>query len=297
MGAEISSAGGRPPLKIAGAPLTGTCLNLSVPSAQVKSAALLAGLYAGGRTSVTERFKTRDHTERLLKHLGVKIKTSGLRTVLEPGPLKAGRIRVPGDISSAAPFIAAALLSGRTLLIKNAGLNPSRLGFLRTLQKMGGRLKIKVKRNGPEPVGEIRVFPAKLRGVKIAPDEIPSMIDELALLALLAVSAEGKTVIKGVAELRHKESDRIKTTLVLLERLGVKAAFKTDSLIIAGPQKIRGGKPVETFNDHRIAMAAAAGGLAAAKPVRIKNAGCVKKSYPAFFTDFKKVFLQKGLCP
>jgi len=290
MGARVSSAGGRPPLKISGAPLTGTGLKLSVPSAQVKSAALLAGLYAWGRTSVTERFKTRDHTERMLKHLGAKIKTSGLKTVLEPGPLKAGRIQVPGDISSAAPFIAAALLSGRPLLIKNVGLNPARLGLLRTLQKMGARLKIKVKRTRPEPVGEIRVFPAKLKGVKIVPDEIPSMIDELALLALLAASAEGKTVIRGVAELRHKESDRIKTTLALLERLGVKAAFKTDSLTITGPQKIRGGKPIETFNDHRIAMAAAVGSLLAAHPVKIKNAGCVKKSYPAFFTDFKKVF-------
>ena len=294
MGARVSSAGGRPPLKISGAPLAGACLKLSVPSAQVKSAALLAGLYATGRTSVMERVKTRDHTERLLKYLGAKIKTSGLKTVLEPWPLKAGRIKIPGDISSAAPFIAAALLLGRTLLIKDVGLNPARLGLLRTLQRMGARLKIKVKISRPEPVGEIWVFPAKLKGVTIAPDEIPAMIDELALLALLAASAWGKTVIRGVAELRHKESNRIKTTLTLLRRLGVKAAFKTDSLTVIGPQKIRGGKPIETFSDHRIAMAAAVGSLLAAKPVKIKNACCVKKSYPAFFADFKKVFPLKG---
>ncbi|HAF96241.1 MAG: 3-phosphoshikimate 1-carboxyvinyltransferase [Elusimicrobia bacterium GWF2_52_66] len=290
MGARVSSSGGRPPLKISCAPLTGACLKLSVPSAQVKSAALLAGLYAGGRTSVTERVKTRDHTERLLKHLRAKIKTSGLKTVLEPGALKAGRIKIPGDISSAAPFIAAALLLGRTLLIREVGLNPARLGLVKTLQRMGARLKVKVKRSGPEPVGEIIIFPAKLKGVKIAPDEIPAMIDELALLALLAASAKGKTVIRGITELRHKESDRIKTTSALLRRLGVKAAFKTDSLTITGPQKLLGGGSIETFNDHRVAMAAAVGSLLAEKPVKIKNAGCVKKSYPGFFHDFKKVF-------
>ncbi|HAH32885.1 MAG TPA: 3-phosphoshikimate 1-carboxyvinyltransferase [Elusimicrobia bacterium] len=290
MGARISSQNGLAPLKISGAPLTGARLKLSVPSAQVKSAALLAGLYADGRTSVTERFKTRDHTERLLKHFGAKITISGLTTILKPGPLSAGHITIPGDISSAAPFIAAALLSDRTLLIKNVGLNPSRLGFLKTLKKMGVRLKIKIKKTRPEPVGVIQVFPARLKGVKIAPDEIPSMIDELALLALLAASAEGKTIIQGVTELRHKESDRIKTTLLLLERLGIKASFKTDSLIITGPQQIRGGKPIETFNDHRIAMAAAVGNLIAGKPVITKGASCVRKSYPAFFADFKKNF-------
>ena len=116
------------------------------------------------------------------------------------------------------------------------------------------------------------------------------MIDELALLALLAASAKGKTVIRGITELRHKESDRIKTTSALLRRLGVKAAFKTDSLTITGPQKLLGGGSIETFNDHRVAMAAAVGSLLAEKPVKIKNAGCVKKSYPGFFHDFKKVF-------
>jgi 3-phosphoshikimate 1-carboxyvinyltransferase len=123
------------------------------------------------------------------------------------------------------------------------------------------------------------------------------MIDELPLLALLAASAEGRTVIRGVSELRHKESDRITTTLTLLKRLGINASFKADSLVITGPQKIRGGKPIETFNDHRIAMAAAVGGLLAEKPVKIMNTGCVKKSYPAFFADFKKVFSKQVYAP
>jgi len=291
LGARINCARGLPPIKIHGSRLNGASLKLSVPSAQVKSAALLAGLYAAGRTTVTERFKTRDHTERMLKYFGAKISASGLKTVLEPGKLKAVSIRVPGDISSAAPFMAAAQLLGITLTVKNVGLNPTRLGLLKTLKRMGSRLKIKPEKSRPEPSGELRFFPAELKGLTIAPADIPSMIDELPLLALLAASAKGRTVIRGAAELRVKESDRIKGTLDMLSRLGIKAVFKTGSLIISGPQRFRGGKTINTYNDHRIAMAAAVGELAAESPVKIINSGCVKKSYPKFFRDLKKVFL------
>ncbi|MCX5785507.1 MAG: 3-phosphoshikimate 1-carboxyvinyltransferase [Elusimicrobia bacterium] len=292
MGAGISSRGGRPPLKITGSPLAGTRLILSAPSAQVKSAALIAGLYAAGRTSVTERFKTRDHTERLLKHFGAKIKVIGLKTILKPGPLKAGRIKIPGDISSAAPFLAAAcLLKGSKHIIKDTGLNPGRLGFIQALSAMGANIGLTVKTSNPEPAGDIFIWGSALKGIRIKPARIPAMIDEIPLLALVATQAEGTTVLPGLGELRFKESDRVQSTLALLKAFGLKAEIKKDALTIRGPQKIIGGKPVDTFNDHRIAMAAAVGSLLAEKPVKIKNAGCVKKSYPAFFSDFKKVFL------
>ena len=291
MGARISSRGGRPPLKISGSRLTGARLKLSAPSAQVKSAALIAGLYAAGRTSVTERFKTRDHTERLLNHFGAEIKVSGLKTILKPGPLKAGRIKIPGDISSAAPFIAAAcLLKGSKHIIKDTGTNPGRLGFIQALSAMGANIGLTVKTSSPEPAGNIFIWGSGLKGVRIKPARIPAMIDEIPLLALVATQASGTTILPGLGELRFKESDRLTSTLMFLKALGLKAALKKDALIIRGPQKITGGKPIDTFNDHRIAMAAAVGSLLAEKPAKILNSGCVKKSYPAFFSDFKKVF-------
>jgi 3-phosphoshikimate 1-carboxyvinyltransferase len=155
---------------------------------------------------------------------------------------------------------------------------------------MGARITVKPAAAAPEPQGDLIVYGSKLKGIRIRPDEIPAMIDELPLLALAAAGAQGTTVLSGVGELRHKESDRLNATLALFKTLGLKAETGKDSLIIKGPQSIPGGKPADTFNDHRIAMAAAVGALLAAKPVKIKGPDCVKKSYPAFFTDFKKVF-------
>lgn len=292
MGAEISSAGGRTPLRIRGSRLSGADHKLTIPSAQVKSAILLAGLYAQGPTSITERLATRDHTERLLKYLGARISSGGLNLYLRPGRFAAKNIKVPGDISAAAPFITAAcLLPGFKLTIKGVGLNPGRTGLINALKAMGARITVKPEAAAPEPEGTLIVYGSKLKGVRIRPDEVPSMIDELPLLALAASRAQGVTVISGVGELRHKESDRLNATLALFRTLGLEAGTGKDSLIVKGPQLLPGGKPAETFNDHRIAMAAAAAGLLAAKPVKIKDTACVKKSYPAFFTDFKKVFL------
>ncbi|MEI7480710.1 MAG: 3-phosphoshikimate 1-carboxyvinyltransferase [Elusimicrobiota bacterium] len=294
MGAKISSSGGRAPLTIRGSGLIGTNHKLSVVSAQVKSAILLAALYAEGPTSITERLSTRDHTERMLKHLGARISSSGLNLYLRPGRLTAKNIKVPGDISAAAPFIVAAcLLPGFKLIIKGVGLNPGRTGLISALKAMGARITVKPAAAALEPEGEIIVYGSDLRGVRIRPDEVPSMIDELPLLALAASGAQSVTVISGLGELRHKESDRLKTTLALFKTLGLKAEIGKDSLIIKGNQRILGGKPAETFNDHRVAMAAAVAGLLAAKPVKIKGPDCVNKSYPAFFTDFKKVFCKK----
>ncbi len=291
MGAKINSAGGRAPLKIHGSKLAGADHRLSIPSAQVKSAILLAGLYAEGPTSITDKLPTRDHTERLLKYLGARVSADGLNLYLRPGRFSAKNIKVPGDISAAAPFlVAACLLPDFTLTIKGVGLNPGRTGLISVLKAMGARITVKPAAAAFEPEGEIIVYGSKLKGIRIRPDEVPSMIDELPLLALAASRAQGVTVISGLGELRHKESDRLNATLSLFKTLGLTAGTGKDSLIIKGSQLLQGGKPAETFNDHRIAMAAAVAGLLAAKPVKIKDPACVNKSYPAFFTDFKKVF-------
>lgn len=291
MGAEISSSGGRAPLRIRGRRLTGADHKLSIPSAQVKSAILLAGLYAEGPTSITERLATRDHTERLLKYLGARISSGGPQLYLRPGRLNARNIKVPGDISSAAPFIVAAcLLPGFKLTIKGVGLNPGRTGLISSLKAMGARITVKPVATSPEPEGEIIVYGSRLTGVRIRPDEVPSMIDELPLLALAAALSRGSTVINGVGELKHKESDRLKTTLALFRALGLKAVSAKGGLSVRGGQVIPGGGSAETFNDHRIAMAAAVASLLAQKPVKIKDKACVNKSYPGFFKDFKKIF-------
>ncbi|MBI4802621.1 MAG: 3-phosphoshikimate 1-carboxyvinyltransferase [Elusimicrobia bacterium] len=291
MGAKIRLSGGRAPIYISGSALKGAAHRLTVPSAQIKSAILLAALYAQGATSITGRFRTRDHTERLLKHLGARISAAGLTIYLKPGRLKAKEIRVPGDLSSAAPFMAAAcLLEGFRLTIKNVGLNPGRTGLVKILKAMGAKISVRKTHYAPEPAGDLTVLSSRLKGIRIRPGEVPAMVDELPLLALLAARASGTTVINGIGELKLKESDRIRATLALFMSLGLKAGAGKDSLVIKGPQTIAGGRAVDTFNDHRIAMTAAVGAILAAKPVKIKNPGCVKKSYPAFFKDFKKIF-------
>ena len=291
MGAKISSDGGRAPLKIRGSRLSGADHKLSIPSAQVKSAILLAGLYAEGPTSITEYLPTRDHTERLLKYLGARVSADGLNLYLRPGRFNARNMKVPGDISSAAPFITAAcLLPGFTLTINGVGLNPGRTGLISALKAMGARITLKPAAAAPEPEGTMNVYGSKLKGIRIRPDEVPAMIDELPLLALAASRAQGVTVISGLGELRHKESDRLNAIVSLFKSLGLEAKTGKDSLIIKGQQFLSGGKPVGPFNDHRMAMTAAVAGLLAAKPVKIKDPASVKKSYPSFFADFKKVF-------
>ena len=253
MGAVIKSSGGRLPLRISGSRLKGTDHRLALPSAQVKSALLLAGLYAEGPTSITERFQTRDHTERLLKYLGARISSSGLNLYLRPGRFNARNIMVPGDISAAAPFIVAAcLLLDFKLTICNIGLNSGRTGLIHTLKAMGAAITIKpaawgkplnevlsaqclrrcrlkhgVPQNGQspgrgaaaaEPAGDLSVSSSELKGIRIRPDEIPAMIDELPLLALAAARARGTTIISGGRGNRGtRNSDRLKTTLALFK--------------------------------------------------------------------------------
>lgn len=288
LGAKIGSAGGLLPLSVRPAKLRGAGIS-GTSSAQIKSALLLAGLYARGPVEIKEKFPTRDHTERLLALMGARLASAPGKVHLESGPLTARPFSVPGDVSSAAPFIAAALLSGVTLRVSACGLNPLRLGFVDALRRMGARLELRPAAAFPEPSGEILVFPSRLKGVKVAPAEIPSMIDEVPLLAVLAARATGVTAIGGLRALKTKESDRVKSTLTLLAALGAKASFGGGALRVAGPKNFSSMEPVETFNDHRIAMAAAAASTVC-PGLEIKNPGCVDKSYPGFWKDFGKVF-------
>ncbi len=292
--ADIRASKGRLPLKPGPSRPRGGNLNFSTASAQIKSALLLAGLGARNPVSFREAAPSRDHTEKLMKFMGARLRRSGSRLTVLPGPLNGRAIKVPGDISSASPFIAAALLAGRPLKIKGAGLNPGRLGFVKVLKRMGARITLKTRISAPEPCGDITVRPSALRGVKVPARDIPSMIDELPLLALLAARARGATVIRGAGELRKKESDRIESTLALLASLGAKAAYRNGALAIPGGQVFKALNPAETFSDHRVAMAAAAAS-AVCPGLKIKNPGCVDKSYPGFFRDFRLYSVDTGL--
>jgi 3-phosphoshikimate 1-carboxyvinyltransferase len=288
LGAKVETNKGRLPLLIKPAKLAGGKVS-GVESAQIKSALLLAGLYAGGPLEIREKAPSRDHTERLFALMGARLTKQGPRMKLEPGPLTARPLTVPGDISSAAPFIAAALLSRSALKIVPCGLNPTRLGFITALKKMGAVINLKTVEAFPEPCGEIEVLPSALKARTFKAAEIPAMIDEIPLLALLAGRARGTTIIGGIESLRAKESDRIESALALLASLGVKASYRNGSMRITGRPSFSAVSPVETFGDHRIAMAAAAAALVCPK-LEIKNPGCVNKSYPGFWKDFKKVF-------
>jgi 3-phosphoshikimate 1-carboxyvinyltransferase len=288
IGAKIKTAGGRLPLAIKPAALKGGKIS-GVESAQVKSALLLAGLYAKGPLEIKEAVPTRDHTERLLALMGAKLIKKGALIKLAPGPLTARPLTVPGDISSAAPFIAGALLAGRPLKVVNCGLNPERLGFITALQRMGAVIKIKPLEAFPEPAGEIEISVSRLRGIVVRAPEIPAMIDEVPLLALLAARAAGTSVLCGLEGLRAKESDRVESTLALLAALRIHASYKGGAMKIIGRPAFTAVGPVDTFNDHRIAMAAAAASLAC-PGLEIINPGCVNKSHPGFWKDFKRVF-------
>lgn len=288
LGANVRTKKGLLPFLIRPARLKGGRIS-GTDSAQVKSALLLAGLYAAGPTAIKEKFPTRDHTERLLALLGARVTMQGSRCGVAPAPLTARPVAVPGDISAAAPFIAAALLSGQPLKIISCGLNPSRLGFIDALKKMGAKIKLSPAVSFPEPSGDIEILPSRLKAANFKPAEIPAMIDEVPLLAVLAAAARGTTAIAGVEALRGKESDRIKGTLALLASLGVKAAYKKGALSVSGAKKFSPAAPVETFNDHRLAMAAAAAAVVC-PGLQIRNPGCVDKSYPGFWKDFSKVF-------
>jgi len=286
MGARITGrAGGRlAPLAIEGGSLRGIAYRTPVASAQVKSAVLLAGLFAEGETAVTEPSLSRDHTERMLAGFGAPITRAGL-TVRLPGraALTATAVAVPGDISSAAFFlVAAAIVPGSSLTVRGVGLNPTRTGMLDVLRAMGAAVEIAPGPDaGGEPAGDVTVRAAPLRGTVIGGDLIPRLIDELPVLAVAASVAEGETVIRDAAELRVKESDRIAALARELAAIGARIEAQPDGLAIQGVPRLRGGRAA-SGGDHRMAMALAVAGLRAAGPVTVDDTDCIRTSFPEF---------------
>ncbi|HLW48028.1 MAG TPA: 3-phosphoshikimate 1-carboxyvinyltransferase [bacterium] len=286
MGARITGRdrGRLAPLAIDGAPLRGIAYTTPVASAQIKSAILLAGLFAGGETAVTEPSASRDHTERMLGTFGVPVGRDGLTLrIAGPAALVPASVRVPGDISSAAFFfVAAAIVPGSEVTVRGVGLNPTRTGVLDVLRAMGARVEIALAReDGGEPAGDVTVQAAPLHGTTIGGDLIPRLIDELPVLAVAAAVADGETVIKDAAELRVKESDRIAALARELGGIGAHVEAQPDGLAIRGVPALRGGR-AESGGDHRIAMALAVAGLRAAGPVTVDDTDCIRTSFPTF---------------
>ncbi|MBA2293694.1 MAG: 3-phosphoshikimate 1-carboxyvinyltransferase [Actinobacteria bacterium] len=287
MGAGIETNDGRLPLGIQGRPLRAISYRLPVASAQVKSAILLAGLYAtDGETTVVEPAPTRDHTERMLETAGARITRRPESVTVWPAErLSLGEVEVPGDFSSAAPFlVAATLVPGSELHLHGVNLNPRRTGLLAILERMGARIISYNRRAiGGEPGGDLEVHAAPLVGTTVGADEVPLAIDELPLVALAAACARGRTVVTGAGELRAKETDRIEATVDALRALGVRARAREDGFEVTGvPGRLRGGR-MASGGDHRLAMLGAVAGLVSGEGVRVGAADAVGVSFPGFF--------------
>lgn len=291
LGVRIETTGGRAPLRIQGGKVSGGELTLSVPSAQVKSALLLAGLYASSPLTVHQSAPTRDHTERMLAGMGADVSADGDRVSLTPpsflSPLSIG---IPGDISAAAfPIVGAAIVPGSKVTLTGVGINPTRTGLIDVLQEMGARIDISHKlMEGNEPVGRITVSASALRGVSIGGGTAVRMIDELLLLAVAATQAEGKTEVCNAAELRVKETDRIATVVAELRKLGAQIEERPDGFIVEGPTVLSGGT-VDSHGDHRLAMALAIAGLVAEEEVIVHDVRCIGDSFPDFITQMKSI--------
>ena len=289
MGADITSVhnNGCAPLHIKGAPLKGISYQSLVASAQVKSCVLFAGLYADGKTSVTEPFLSRNHSELMLSSFGASVQTCGTTATIEPEPvLTAQKVEVPGDISSAAFFIAAGLLiPGSELLIKNVGINPTRDGILRVCRQMGANLELlNTRTQCGEPVADILVKHSELNGTVIEGDLIPTLIDELPVIAVMAACANGETIIRNAEELKVKESNRLEIIVHHLSEMGCDITGTEDGMIIRGGKPLHGAV-LDSHLDHRIAMSFAVAGLVADGETEITNADCDNISYPGFYRD------------
>ena len=278
------------PLTLYPSELYGIEYRLPVASAQLKSAILLAGLYAEGQTTVIEPAPSRDHTERMFRALGVEVETHGSTITLEPPEdLYAVDIRVPGDISSAAFFlVAGAIVEGSELTIRNVGVNPTRTGILDVLHEMGADISISNFHDDAEPVCDLTVKHSMLRGVEIGGSIIPRLIDELPVIAVAAAYAEGETVIRDAQELKVKESNRIAAMVTELKKAGVDAEETDDGMIIRGGKRPHGAA-FETYKDHRIAMSLAVLALAARSACRIDGPEVVAISYPDFFHTLERL--------
>ena len=289
MGANITSLKGNgcAPLKIAPASLKGIHYQSPVASAQVKSAILLAGLYADGITSVTEPALSRNHTELMLSAFGAKVSSEGTTASICSAPRLVGqKIEVPGDISSAAYFIAAALMvPGSEVLIQNVGINPTRDGILRVCQEMGADITLLNQKEGSgEPSCDLLVKYSELKPASIGGDLIPTLIDEIPILAILAAHAEGTTIIKDAQELKVKESNRIDTVVNALKAMGADVYATEDGMVIHGGKPLHGAV-IDSFLDHRIAMSFAVAALCASGETTILGRECVDISYPDFYKD------------
>lgn len=297
MGADVRTHDGTPPIEIGGGrQLRGIEYPMPMASAQVKSAILLAGLYAEGATTVTAPALCRDHSERMLTSYGVRLTCAGLTTTLYPPQrLEAQRLNVPGDFSSAAFFIVAGLLGATDegLLIRNVGMNPTRTGLLDILRSMGANIEIEhARQSGAEPVADLRVYASALEGIEVPKALVPLAIDELPVLCIAAACAQGETLITGAEELRVKESDRIAAMSAGLERLGVPHETLADGMRIEGRDGMAfGGGEIDSHGDHRVAMCFSIASLRAAKPIVIRDVANVATSFPGFIDLARSVGL------
>lgn len=295
-----------PPIVIRGNKLKGISYRLPVASAQVKSAILLAGLFAKGKTKVIEPIRTRDHTERMLKLYGAKITKNRNSIILNPGKdlTSPGQIYIPGDISSAAFFIVlGAIIHGAGINIKAVGLNPTRCGVISVLRRMQAEIKVfpykDKKAQSFEPMGNLSIRSSRLKGTVINPGEIPFLIDELPVLMVAACFAQGRTVIKSAGELRVKEADRINSMVTNLKRMGadirVIKSGRRENIVIKGQSKLAGAK-LKSFGDHRTAMSMVVAALAAEGESRIDDVSCIRKSFPGFLTTLNSLKNRGGAC-
>jgi 3-phosphoshikimate 1-carboxyvinyltransferase len=286
MGAQVETTDGHLPLTITGGTLEAIDYELPVASAQIKSAVLLAGLGATGRTTVIEPQPTRDHTELMLRAAGVTVTTRPQSVSIDPPErLSLGSVDVPGDFSSAAPFIVAAtLIPESRITIHDVNLNPRRTGLLDVLERMGGRVGILTRRRiGAEQVGDIEIRSAELTATTVKSDEVPLLVDELPLFGLLAAHAHGESWVYGAGELRHKETDRIEALVDALRAIGVRAKGHDEGFSVTGvPSRPRGGK-IDSRGDHRIAMLGAVAGLASREGVEVLDPDSVRVSFPGFY--------------
>jgi 3-phosphoshikimate 1-carboxyvinyltransferase len=286
MGAAISGRSGNTlaPLVFRGGNLHGSSYEMPVASAQLKSCLLLAGLRADGTTTLTQPAESRDHTERMFMAMGVNLKKSGLDLVLEPSELETVDVEVPGDISSAAFWMVAGICHpDAELLIKNVGINPTRAGIITALLMMGADLTLVDEREvAGEPVADVLVKTSQLKGIELAGDIVPLLIDEIPVIAVAAALAEGETVIRDAAELRVKESDRIQASVVWLNGAGVEAIGTDDGMIVPGGNSIGGGQ-FQSYDDHRLAMSLGVAGLISTEPITVLDPDVAGISYPSFW--------------
>lgn len=294
MGAKIFTCDNFAPIYISGQHLHGIDYTTPIASAQVKSCVLLAGLNAEGVTTVTEPSLSRNHTEIMMKYLNADIDINGLSVSIKPSRMEPKTIEIPGDISSAAFFIAAALIVPKSnLIMRNIGINPTRTGIFDAVKMMGGSIEILDKRIVcGEEVGDIRVkYCENLKGITLEGDIIPRLIDELPIIAVMATQAEGETIIKDAGDLRNKETDRIAAVVGMLKKLGANITATDDGFIICGKTPLIGGVTIDSLGDHRLAMSASIAGLICKKDIYINDFSSVNISFPEFDPYLQKVVL------